>query len=104
MREISDKELFELLKTEITACFFESNSASSPDISEWKGQDIVTFQEDLFEKINLEDYTNAQKLASCYHSYVRNAIIEADEKSTQESDEGHRVKAAFRKSGSKSAY
>ena len=61
-------------------------------------------QEDLFEKINLEDYTNAQKLASCYHSYVRNAIIEADEKSTQESDEGHRVKAAFRKSGSKSAY
>ena len=61
-------------------------------------------KEDLFEKINLEDYTNAQKLASCYHSYVRNAIIEADEKSTQESDEGHRVKAAFRKSGSKSAY
>lgn len=50
MKEISDKELFELLKTEITTCFFESNSASSPDISEWKGQDIVTFQEDLFEK------------------------------------------------------
>ena len=61
-------------------------------------------KEDLFEKINLEDYTKAQKLASCYHSYVRNAIIEADEKSTQESDEGHRVKSAFRKSGSKSAY
>lgn len=50
MKEISEKELFELLKTEITTCFFEANSASSSDISEWKGQDIVTFQEDLFEK------------------------------------------------------
>lgn len=50
MKEISEKELFELLKTEITTCFFEANSASSQDISEWKGQDIVTFQEDLFDK------------------------------------------------------
>src|SRR5690606_19656293 len=45
-----DIELFELLKKDITQRFFESNSASSPDISEWKGQDIVTFQEDLFAR------------------------------------------------------
>lgn len=42
--------MFDLLKKDITKRFFESNSASSPDISEWKGQDIVTFQEDIFAK------------------------------------------------------
>lgn len=51
MSKISDKELFELLKNEITDRFFESNSASSKDISDWKGQDIVNFQEDLFDKV-----------------------------------------------------
>lgn len=50
MNKFPDIELFELLKKDITQRFFESNSASSPDISEWKGQDIVTFQEDLFAR------------------------------------------------------
>lgn len=50
MNKFSDIELFELLKKDITKHFFESNSASSYDISDWKGQDIVTFQEDLFAK------------------------------------------------------
>ena len=50
MNKFSDIELFELLKKDITKHFFESNSASSYNISEWKGQDIVTFQEDLFAK------------------------------------------------------
>lgn len=50
MTNFSDIELFDLLKKDITKHFFESNSASSNDISEWKGQDIVTFQEDLFER------------------------------------------------------
>lgn len=50
MNKFSDIELFELLKKDITKNFFESNSASSFEISEWKGQDIVTFQEDLFAK------------------------------------------------------
>lgn len=50
MNKFSDIELFELLKKDITKHFFETNSASSFDISEWKGQDIVTFQEDLFAK------------------------------------------------------
>ncbi len=50
MNKFSDIELFELLKKDITKHFFESNSASSYNISEWKGQDIVSFQEDLFAK------------------------------------------------------
>lgn len=50
MVNFSDKELFEILKKKIETRFFESNSASSPDISDWKGQDIVTFQEDLLTK------------------------------------------------------
>lgn len=50
MNKFSDIELFDLLKKDITSQFFEANSASSADISEWKGQDIVTFQEDLFAK------------------------------------------------------
>lgn len=50
MNKISEIELFDLLKKDITDRFFESNSASSTNISEWKGQDIVSFQEDMFEK------------------------------------------------------
>ncbi len=48
--KISEIELFDLLKKDVSKRFFESNSASSPDISEWKGQDIVNFQEDVFSK------------------------------------------------------
>jgi hypothetical protein len=48
--QISEIELFELLKKDITKRFFETNSASSAKISDWKGQDIVTFQEDIFSK------------------------------------------------------
>jgi len=50
LNTISEIELFELLKKDITQRFFESNSATSTNISEWKGQDIVTFQEDIFAK------------------------------------------------------
>lgn len=50
MNKISEIELFELLKKDLTNRFFESNSASSNEISDWKGSDIVSFQEDLFEK------------------------------------------------------
>lgn len=50
MSKISEIELFEILKKEISKHFFESNSADSTNISEWKGQDIVSFQEDLFKK------------------------------------------------------
>lgn len=50
MSKFSDIELFEILKKELTRQFFEENTASSGDISDWKGQDIVNFQEDIFSK------------------------------------------------------
>lgn len=50
MGKFSEIELFEQLKKEISARYLTSNSASSKDISEWKGADIVNFQEDLFQK------------------------------------------------------
>jgi len=48
LSKISEIELFEILKKELTRQFLEANSASSTDISDWKGQDIVDFQEDVF--------------------------------------------------------
>lgn len=50
MNKISEIELFEILKKELTRQFLKANSASSIDISEWKGQDIVDFQEDVFSR------------------------------------------------------
>jgi hypothetical protein len=50
LSELSNIQLFEILKKEISKRFFESNSASSTDFLEWKGQDITNFQEDLFSK------------------------------------------------------
>lgn len=66
MDKISEIELFELLKKEITSCFFERNSASSADISDWKGQDIVSFQEDLFEK------TKSSVSEKWFYTYFKN--------------------------------
>jgi len=64
--KISEIELFELLKKKITNCFFETNTASSADISEWKGQDIVSFQEDLFEK------TKSSVSEKWFYTYFKN--------------------------------
>lgn len=50
MNKISEIELFDLLKKDVSNRYFETNSASSRNISDWKGQDIVSFQEDVFEK------------------------------------------------------
>ena len=50
MNKISEIELFDLLKKDVSDRYFETNSASSRNISDWKGQDIVSFQEDVFEK------------------------------------------------------
>lgn len=50
MNKLSEIVLFDFLKKDVTKRFFESNSAASPEISDWKGQDIVNFQEDVFAK------------------------------------------------------
>lgn len=41
---------FNFLKKEIERVFLENNKVSTP-IKEWKGNDIIEFQEDLFEKV-----------------------------------------------------
>lgn len=50
LSKFTDIEIFDLLKKEITKEFFTTNSASSDCISEWKGQDIISFQDDVFSK------------------------------------------------------
>ncbi|MBP6872897.1 MAG: hypothetical protein KBC43_12880 [Bacteroidales bacterium] len=43
---------FKSLKTRIVATMQQSYPGLSSDISEWKGQDIVNFQEELLQKVN----------------------------------------------------
>ena len=47
----SELSYWELLKDSVAQKFCENNTPSSLNISEWKGQDITSFQEDLFEKV-----------------------------------------------------
>ena len=50
MSKFTDIEIFEILKKSIAKRFLEENSAQSSDISNWKGQEIIAFQDDLFDK------------------------------------------------------
>ena len=43
---------FELLKKKIVSIMQQSYPGINPSISEWKGQEIVDFQEDLLKKVN----------------------------------------------------
>jgi hypothetical protein len=47
-----DKIAFNLLKKEIAAVMRQSYQGINPDISQWKGQDIADFQEDLQRRVN----------------------------------------------------
>lgn len=47
-----NKILLELLKKEIATAMKVSYPGINPEISEWKGQEITNFQEDLLEKVN----------------------------------------------------
>jgi hypothetical protein len=47
-----EKILFSLLKKEITATMMQSFPGIDPEISNWKGQEITDFQEELIKKIN----------------------------------------------------
>lgn len=46
----TEKHLFSLLKSEIAKTFLASHAASQL-IESWKGEEIVAFQEDLFDKV-----------------------------------------------------
>ena len=59
--------LFELLKRAVADTFLTKNSASI-SIEEWKGNDIVAFQEDLFENVK---GTISEKW---FYTYLKNDI------------------------------
>jgi hypothetical protein len=50
--EKTDGQYLNLLKTRIVETMKQSYPGISDNISDWKGQDIINFQEDLLEKIN----------------------------------------------------
>jgi hypothetical protein len=47
-----DQILFTLLRKGIVATMKQSYPGMNPEISEWKGQEITDFQEDLLVKVN----------------------------------------------------
>jgi len=47
-----EKIIFSLLKKEIAATMMRSYPGIDPDISNWKGQEITDFQEELIKKLN----------------------------------------------------
>ena len=47
-----DIQIFGLLKQKIAARMQQSFPGINPSISEWKGQEIVDFQEELLHKVN----------------------------------------------------
>ena len=63
-----EKILFEQLKKEVAATFLRENTALSPDISQWKGEDIVRFQEDLLHKVK------GRVSEKWFYNYFRNDI------------------------------
>jgi hypothetical protein len=50
--EHQDREYFRLLKKKVVETMQRSCPAITPEISEWKGQDIIDFQEDLAVRVN----------------------------------------------------
>jgi len=50
--EDKERQYFELLKTEIIKVMQQTNAGISSNIEDWKGQDIIEFQEDLRLKVN----------------------------------------------------
>jgi len=47
-----ERDLFRLLKKQIVVAMQRSYPAVSPDITEWKGQEIIDFQEELSSRVN----------------------------------------------------
>jgi len=63
-----EKILFERLKKEVAKTFLKENTALSTDISKWKGDDIVRFQEDLLHKVK------GRVSEKWFYNYFRNEI------------------------------
>lgn len=59
-----EKHLFNLLKKAIEAAFLQNNSILTP-IEDWKGEEIVAFQEDLFNK------TKGKVSEKWFYTYIK---------------------------------
>ena len=62
-----------------------------------RGAEYYPQDEELFAQVNLKDYEDSEALASQYHKYVREAIVEADAKMQQEQTDRRKATVAFRK-------
>ncbi|WP_299125688.1 hypothetical protein [uncultured Winogradskyella sp.] len=62
---LEEKHIFSQLKLAITQKFLEGNSASHT-IEDWKGDDIIAFQEDLFDKVK------ARVSEKWFYTYFKN--------------------------------
>ena len=61
----NEKYLFNLLKSAVAKTFLQNNSALEA-ISEWKGEEILQFQEDLFDKVK------AKVSEKWFYTYFKN--------------------------------
>ncbi|WP_394747178.1 hypothetical protein [Spongiimicrobium salis] len=67
MKEVSkDIQLFQLLLKQVNTVFLKTHASSHKDISQWKGEDITRFQEDLRDK------TQSSVSEKWFYSYVKN--------------------------------
>ncbi|WP_299115469.1 hypothetical protein [uncultured Winogradskyella sp.] len=62
---LEEQHIFSQLKLAITSTFLENNSASK-NIEDWKGDDIIAFQEDLFTKVK------ARVSEKWFYTYIKN--------------------------------
>lgn len=62
---IEEKHIFAQLKLAISTTFLQNNSASSA-IEDWRGDDIIAFQEDLFTKVK------ASVSEKWFYTYIKN--------------------------------
>ncbi len=60
-----EKHLFNLLKETVESVFSQNNSVSSP-IKDWRGEEIVAFQEDLFNKVK------GKVSEKWFYTYIKN--------------------------------
>ena len=62
---LDEQHIFAQLKLAITTTFLENNSASKK-IEAWKGDDIIAFQEDLFDKVK------GRVSEKWFYTYIKN--------------------------------
>lgn len=65
---LSDIKIFELLKQDVAKTFLKDNTALSTDITQWKGDDIIKFQDDLLQKVK------GRVSEKWFYNYFRNDI------------------------------